>query len=94
MELQPVHNPLMHRFELTLEGKLALLEYNQRDENTLVFTHTFVPPELRGKNIAAILTRFALEHARREGKQVVPQCSYVGVYMERNGEYADLRAAN
>lgn len=94
MDPQPLHNPLMHRFELTLEGKLALLEYSQRDEHTLVLTHTFVPPELRGKNIAAILTAFALEYARKERKKVVPQCSYAAVYMDRNSQYADLRLAS
>lgn len=94
MNPQPVHNPLMHRFELTLEGKLALLEYVQRDEHTLVFNHTFVPPELRGKNAAAILTGFALAYARQENKKVVPQCSYVAAYMERNSEYTDLRASS
>ncbi len=58
------------------------------------FTSTFVPPELRGKNVAAVLTRFALEDARAQGRTVVPQCSYAAAYLERNPEYADLRAAS
>jgi predicted GNAT family acetyltransferase len=92
MEKEPRKNALMKRFELTLEGKLAQLDYVEQGNNLLVFTHTFVPPELRGQNVAARLTKYALDDARRQGKKVVPQCSYVATYMERNKEYADLRA--
>lgn len=92
MEKEPQKNGVMQRFELTIEGTLALLEYVEQGENLLVFTHTFVPHELRGQNVAARLTRYALDDARRQGKKVVPQCSYVAAYMERNKEYADLRA--
>ncbi|MDR2551077.1 MAG: N-acetyltransferase [Desulfobulbus sp.] len=92
MENEPKKNELMKRFEMHIDGKTAVLDYVEQDDGDLAFTHTFVPPELRGRNVAAILTRFALEDARRQGKKVVPQCSYVATFMERNGEYADLRA--
>ncbi len=92
MEKEPQKNGVMKRFELTIEGTLAVLDYVEQGENLLVFTHTFVPNELRGQNVAARLTRYALDDARQQGKKVVPQCSYVAAYMERNKEYADLRA--
>jgi predicted GNAT family acetyltransferase len=92
MDNEPKKNELMHRFELHVEGKTAVLDYEERGDSVLAFTHTFVPAELRGRNIAAILTRYALEDAGRQGKKVAPQCSYVAVFMERNKEYADLRA--
>ena len=92
MDNEPIKNTLMHRFELHLDGKTAVLDYVEQDGGVLAFTHTFVPSELRGRNVAAILTKFALDDARRQGKKVVPQCSYVATYMERNKEYADLRA--
>ena len=92
MEKEPQKNVAMKRFELTLEGKLAQLDYVEQGDNLLIFTHTFVPNELRGQNVAARLTRFALDDARHQGKKVVPQCSYVAAYMERNKEYVDLLA--
>ncbi len=92
MESTPQKNELMKRFELTLDGKLAQLDYVEQGEHVLVFTHTFVPPELRGRNVAAVLTQYALDDARRQGKKVVPQCSYTATFMARNKEYADLRA--
>ena len=92
MANEPTKNELMQRFELRIEGHVAVLDYVEQDENVLVFNHTFVPTELRGRNVAAILTKFALDDARRQGKKVVPQCSYVAAYLERNKEYADLKA--
>lgn len=92
MDLTPVKNELMHRFELAIEGKIAFLEYRADGPDVLAFTHTFVPPELRGRNLAAILAQYALEDARRQGKKVVPLCSYVDVFMERHTEFQELRA--
>jgi len=92
MELTPQKNKLRQCFEITIDGKVALLAYEKRGEDLLVFTHTFVPEELRGQNLAALLTKAALDDARRQGKKVVPQCSYVATYLERNKGYADLRA--
>jgi len=92
MENEPLKNELMQRFELIIEGQMARLDYVEQGENLLVFTHTFVPDALRGQNVAARLTKCALDDARRQGKKVVPQCSYVATYLERNKEYADLRA--
>jgi predicted GNAT family acetyltransferase len=90
MANEPIKNDLMHRYELHLDGKTALLVYELRNNDTVVFTHTFVPPELRGKNVAAILTRFALDDVRSQGKKVVPQCSYAAAFLERNKEYEEL----
>jgi predicted GNAT family acetyltransferase len=92
MENTPEKNELMQRYELTIEGKTAVLEYQAQGPDLLVFTHTFVPHELRGRNVAALLTQYALDDARREGKKVVPQCSYVATFMARKPEYAGLRA--
>lgn len=60
MQNQVIRNSTKKRYELAMAGTLAILEYENRGEDVLVFTHTFVPPELRGRNVAAELTRFAL----------------------------------
>jgi hypothetical protein len=84
-----IHNENAHRYEVEIEGALAVAEY-KISGNRMVFTHTFVPPELRGKNIAAELVKAGLAGARAAGKRVVPQCSYVARFIERHSEYADL----
>ncbi len=83
------HRPAEHCFEVAAQGSRAVLEYQERGD-VLVFTHTFVPDELRGGGIAAQLTEAALRFARAQGKRVVPACSYVAAYLAKHREYADL----
>lgn len=81
------HNPSASRFESTLDGKLAVAEYVVEGDRAL-FTHTFVPPELRGRGLAERLVRAGLEWARYERLRVVPQCSYVAAFLQRHPELA------
>lgn len=83
------HNSAGQRFELRVGGHLAVAEY-RIDGADLVLTHTFVPPELRGRGLAEQVVRAALEFAREKKYRVVPQCSYVGVFLRRHPEFADL----
>lgn len=84
-----IHNPAEQRFETGVGGLLAVAEY-VHSADRIIFTHTFVPPELRGYGIAAQLARAALDWAREQKAVVVPQCSYIATYIERNPAYADL----
>lgn len=86
-----VHNPSANRFEATLDGHLSVCDYTV-DGNRMVFTHTLVPSELRGRGIAEQLVRAALAEARRRGAVVVPACSFVSVFIARHKEFQDLLA--
>lgn len=55
--------------------------------------HTWVPPEARGKGIAAALVEALVADARELGFKIVPQCSYVEAAFRRHPEWADLRAS-
>ena len=66
-----------------------MLDY-RRDGEAMVFTHTGVPPALRGRGLAARLTAAGLDHARDRGLRVVPACSYVAAYIERHPAYQPL----
>ena len=85
------HNAAEHRYEAIVDGLLSVCEYEVVDDK-VVFTHTLVPPELRGRGIAEQLVRAALADARTAGRKVVPACSYVEVFIKRHREYADLLA--
>ena len=85
------HNPAESRFEAVVDGHLSVAEY-QRQEGTMVFTHTYVPGELRGRGIAEKLVRAALQFARDEKLKVVPACSYVAAFIDRHQEYQPLLA--
>jgi predicted GNAT family acetyltransferase len=73
------------RFVLRVEGQVAELVYERRGD-VLDIQHTFTPPPLRGREIAARLTDAAFAYARAEGLRVVPTCSYTAVYVARHPE--------
>lgn len=85
------HNEAEQRFETVLRGELSLCEY-QLEGGRMIFTHTYVPPELRGLGVAQKLVRVALEYARDQQRQIVPACSYVAAFVERNPEFHSLVA--
>ena len=85
------HNQAEQRFEATVEGRLSVVDYEQRD-GEIVFTHTYVPSELRGRGIAEKLVRAALDYAREQKVRVIPQCSYVDTFIRRHQEFASLIA--
>lgn len=57
-----------------------------------IANRTFVPPEARGKGIAAALLDALIADAREQGFTIVPQCSYVEAAFRRHPEWADVRA--
>lgn len=88
-EVTVQHSAAAGRFEARVGAQLAVAEYALAD-GRMVFTHTFVPPELRGLGLAEKLVRAGLELARAEGRRVVPQCSYVATFIERHPEFKAL----
>lgn len=88
-DVHVIHNELASRFETTVEGLVSVAEY-RRSGDQILFTHTGVPPQLRGRGIAAELAHAALEYARAEHLQVVPLCWYIAQYIHRHPEYASL----
>ena len=91
-EIEVVNNPAAGRFEVRIDGALALAEYYVRGR-TITFTHTEVPPGLEGRGIGNALARTALEHARAEGLRVVPLCRFIAAFIRRHPEYQPLVAA-
>jgi predicted GNAT family acetyltransferase len=88
-----LHNAAENRFETTVDGFLAVADYRLEGAH-VVFTHTFVPGELRGRGIAEKLVREALGWARSENRLVVPACSYVDVFIQRHAEFQGLLASH
>jgi len=84
-----VHEP--GRFIARLDGEEAFLAYECRGE-LLDVQHTFTPPALRGRSVAAALTRAALAYAAEHGLRIVPTCSYTRAYLARHPEVQALRA--
>ena len=91
METKVVHEPDQHRYAILIgDEEVGDLKYRKTpSEIHMVSTH--VNPVHQGKNLAAILTKFALDDVRAEGKhKVVPVCSYTVRYMEKHPDTHDL----
>lgn len=88
MEYEVIHNELSHRFEAKFEKYMAVVEYRDRGDHWTV-VHTFVPPHLEGRGIAAVLTKTLLDFARENGIKVRPLCPYTVSYVKRHPEYND-----
>ena len=86
-----IHNPSASRFEAHVDGQLCVADYRLAGA-LMTMPHTYVPPALEGRGIAAALVAEALAHARREGWRVRPTCSYVSRYMHRHPDTLDLIA--
>jgi predicted GNAT family acetyltransferase len=83
------HNSAAQRYEARIDRYLAVADY-YRSGDTITFTHTEVPPALRGRGIASKLIHSALEDARAQNLTVVPLCSFVATYIRRHTQYAPL----
>ena len=78
-----------NRFEANIDGRIAVAEYIRRDP-MIIFTHTEVPPELRGRGIATALAKGALDQARAQGLEIVARCPTIANFIERHPEYQSL----
>lgn len=87
--LEVINNSDAHRFEVTINGKVAMIQY-LLTSHLIVFTHTEVPPEFEGMGVAGRMAKVALEHARTAGLKVQPLCPFVAAYIRRHPEYQDL----
>ncbi len=93
---EPLSNAVRHdiaqnRFALDIEGETVFSEY-RLTPGVITFFHTLTPSKLRGRGLAGIVVKAALDFARAEKLKVVPQCWYVGQYMDTHPEYQDVRA--
>jgi len=82
-------NPAQNRFELEVEGGIAVAYY-RLEPGTIVLIHTEVPQALSGRGVGSRLIRAALEAARAQGRKAVSQCPFVSAYLGKHPEFNDL----
>ena len=64
-----------HRYELPVEGQVAVVTYNLSPPN-LMITETLVPQALEGRGIASRLARHVIADARARGLLILPVCPF------------------
>lgn len=89
MEDIKITNNIAHtRFEATVNGELARLDYQVRDHNIAIM-YVYVPPQERGNGIAGKLIVAALDFARQQNKKVMLYCSFAASYVKAHKELYD-----
>ena len=82
-----VDNQAQQRFELSVSGETAFLQY-KRTNDALTLVHTEVPPDLRGHHLGEMLVKAGVEAARSAGLRVVAVCPFVRAYLRRHPDAA------
>jgi predicted GNAT family acetyltransferase len=79
------------RFRGELGGEeVAFAEVDAIAGESILIKHTEVSTSHGGRGYGSALMRFMLDHARAEGKTVIPICPFAARYISDHGEYADL----
>jgi len=84
-----IHNREAHRFELTVHGYTAVLNYIMMGE-IIIFTHTEVPPAIEKRGFGSMLVKAGLEYAREHRVKVRSLCWFASSYIRKHPEYQDL----
>ncbi len=91
MQQKIIHDKEKLRFLITVEGHTGYVEY-RITQAIMELRHTYVPEELQGRGIAAILVTAALEYAVENGLIIKPVCSYVKSFLQKNSsDFPDLK---
>mgnify|MGYP001385442366 CR=1 FL=1 len=83
-----IHDVNQHRFQISQPEGEAVLDYVPTGSHQITFTHTFVPPALRGRGLAEALVKAGLGWAQQQSLDVKATCSYVLRYLERHPQPA------
>jgi len=89
MDAQVVDNPDQNRFELAVDGSVAVAQYRVAD-GRMILTHTEVPHELSGRGIGSRLAQGVFESLCAKGMRVVAECPFMAAYVSRHPQFADL----
>lgn len=84
--------PSRQRYELKVAGEIAGFVNYRQHGGSIELVHTEVLPQFAGQGLAQRLTQFVLDDVRRQGRTVVPTCSYAAQYIERHPQLQDLLA--
>ena len=82
-----VNNEAARRFETTIDGHTAELEY-RRHGDRLTLVHTEVPDELEGRGLGGALVTAAIDFAAEHGLTIVPMCPFARSWLDRHPDEA------
>ena len=78
------------RYQILVDGQPAGCTEYSDDGAQRLFPHTVIDPAYRGQGLAGTLIREALDATRAAGLAVIPTCSAVAGFINKNPDYQDL----
>ena len=84
-------HPDRNRFELTVGGTVAFVDY-RRVGDVLIVPHTEVPRALEGQGVGTALVLGTLDRIGESGRKVSPRCGFFARTMARHPRGPDLLA--
>lgn len=78
------------RFELPVKGHMATLYYEVYQPSVWQLTHTLVPDPLKGQGIGTSLVKKVLEYCQKHQIRIIPECSFVIAFLQKNPEWKTL----
>lgn len=91
--MRVINNKEKNRFETTIDGYKAFIEY-KIDGETIELHHTEVDPALGGRGVASEMTETVLLDLEQQGLKVIPTCPFIEKYIERHPEWKSILAGN
>ena len=89
--IEIIHDSSNNVFRALSHGnELGHLEYRIRSDESrraVDFFHTFTSPKAQGQGIAGKMVKEGLEWAKRSNYGVIPSCSYVAAYIQKNPQW-------
>ena len=86
LALEVIKNDESNRFELTVDGIIAFIDFKQKDQ-LIKLIHTEVPEELGGRGVAAALVEKTLVFLETNNYTLYPYCPYVFAYIKKHPEW-------
>ncbi|MFW0775482.1 GNAT family N-acetyltransferase [Paenarthrobacter nitroguajacolicus] len=82
-----VRNDKFHRYELHVDGELAVISQFMDKPGHIDFIHTETKPGFNGQGLAKVLAHFALDDVVASGKRIIPHCPYIAAYLKKHEGY-------
>lgn len=72
------------------QQEIGEMTWSDAGTDIMIIDHTFVDPAYRGQKLAEKLVYTGVELARRDGKKIIPLCTYAKKEFEKKPEYQDV----
>ena len=85
-------NPDRRRFEALVDEEVAGYLFYREQDGELVLIHTEVDERFEDQGIGTQLAAGVMEFLRSEDAKIIPSCSFIRHYMDKNEDTQELRA--